>query len=167
VFWYIAVILEMVLCGWVQLERRAIRRRGDAARGGAIPPLHRSYGRVLGRIKLAVERRERAEPRLERIEARRRTGLVTFGLITAAMVPMFLFVVFDGFEMNPVVGQLVGWSLLWLSPVLTFAPARLIALLVAVWRGWLRLDDGDGGISAAASPVPGSGPDSHHFVLPR
>lgn len=121
---------------------------------------------MLGRIRLSVARRERPEPPLERREARRRTGLVTFALTTAAMVPMFLFVLVDGFHMNPVLGQIVAWPTLWLSPLLTLAPARLLALLVAVWRGWLRLDDGDGG-QLAAVPTPGTGPGSHDYWLPR
>jgi hypothetical protein len=143
-----------------------LRRRDDSAAAQAIPPVHRLYGRLLGRIRLAVERRYRSQPRLESLEARRRTGLVTFVLITAGMAPMFAFVLIDGFHMNPVVGQLVAWPTLWLSPLLTFAPARLLALLVAVWRGWLRLDDGDGG-QLAAVPMPGSGPGSHDYLLPR
>ena len=130
-FWYVAVIVEILVCGWVQLERRAMRRRPDAA----VPRLHRAYGRVLGRIREAVQSRER--PRLPRPEARRRTGLVTFSLMTAAMIPMFLFLLLDGVHMNPAVGQVITWPMLWLSPMLTLAPARLIALLVAVWRGWL------------------------------
>jgi hypothetical protein len=166
VFWYVAVIVETALCGWFQLERRAIRRRGAGAAATRMPPLHRLYGRVLGRIRSAANERELPEPPLEGKEAHRRTGLVTFALITAGMAPMLALVLFDGFHMNPVVAQLVAWPTLWLSPMLTFAPARLIALLVAVWRGWLRLDDGDGGQSTAV-PVPGSGPGSHDYLLPR
>ena len=162
--WYVAVIVETLVCGWVQIERRVLRGRGDAAPGQGLPPLHRTYGRLLGRI--GQSRRGR-KPRIERREANRRTGLVQFGIFTGAMLPIFLFVAVDGFHMSPAVGQLVAWPLLWLSPLLTLAPARLIALLVAVWRGWVRLDDGDGGTSAAASPVPGSGPDSHLYLLPR
>ena len=163
--WYVAVIVETFICGWVQLERRALRRRGDPAPSRELPPFHRLYSRLLGRLG----HRERGrEPRLERREARRRTGLVQFGIATAAMVPIFLFVAVDGFHMSPAVGQVVAWPLLWLSPLLTLAPARLIALLVAVWRGWVRLEDGDGGLRAAASPVPGSGgPDPHLYLLPR
>jgi hypothetical protein len=164
---YIAIGLETVLCGWVQLERRAIRRRGgDAAAAEWLPPLHRVYGRALGKIRAAVAKRNRRVPPLECRQARRRIGLVTFALTASAMLPMFVFVVVDGSEMNPAVGQLVTWPVLWLSPMLTFAPARLLALLVAVWRGWLRLDDGDGG-QPAAVPAPGSGPGSHDYLLPR
>jgi hypothetical protein len=166
VVWYAVVIVETVLCGWLQLERRAIRRSGASARANTLPPLHRFYGRVLARIRLAADRRKLPEPRLESREARRRTGLVTFGLITAAMAPMLVFVLIDGFGMNPVVGNFMALATLWIAPVLTFAPARLLALLVAVWRGWLRFDDGDGGQSAAV-PVPGSGPGSHDYLLPR
>jgi hypothetical protein len=166
VFWYALVLVEIALCVWVQLERRSIRRKGVAAASQSVPPLHRLYGRVLGRLKRAADKRGLPEERLERLEARRRTGLVTFALITAAMAPILLFVLMDGFHMNPVVGDLVAMTSLWLAPVLTFAPARLLALLVAVWRGWLRLDDGDGGQSAAV-PVPGSGPGSHDYLLPR
>jgi hypothetical protein len=166
VFWYLAVIVETAVCGWVQVERRAMRRDGAPSAPASVPPLHRLYGRALGRIRAAVERRDRPRPPLERREARRRTGLVTFGLITAAMAPIFLFVLVDGLRMSPVLGQLVAWSALWLSPLLICAPARLLALLVAVWRGWLRLDDGDGG-QMAAVPVPGSGPGSHDYLLPR
>jgi hypothetical protein len=166
VFWYVAVIVEITVCGWVQLERRAMRRGGTPATAEAVPPLHRLYGRALGRIRSAVERRDRPKAVLERREARRRTGLVTFALITAAMAPIFLFVLVQGLRMSPVLGQLVAWSTLWLSPLLICAPARLLALLVAVWLGWLRLDDGDGG-QLAAVPVPGSGPDSHDYLLPR
>ena len=162
--WYVAVIVETFVCGWVQLERRALRRRGAAAPGESLPPFHRLYGRVLGRIG---HRGSGQKPRIEQREARRRTGLVQFGFFTAAMLPIFLFVAVDGFHMSPAVGQLVAWPLLWLSPLLTLAPARLVALLVAVWRGWVRLDDGDGGTPAAASPVPGTGPDSHLYSLPR
>lgn len=162
-FWYVAVIVETVACGWVQLERRSVRRR--SAGDGSLPPLHRAYGRVLGRISEAAQKRG-LSPRLERREARRRTGLVTFWLTAAAMVPPFAFVLVDGFHMSPALGQLVTWPVLWLSPMLTFAPARLLALLVAVWRGWVRLDDGDGG-QLAAVPVPGSGPGSHDYLLPR
>jgi hypothetical protein len=161
-FWYVAVSVEILVCGWVQLERRSMRRR-PAAEG--LPPLHRAYGRVLGRIREAVASRER--PRLPRPEARRRTGLVTFSLMTVAMVPMFLFLLLDGVHMNPAVGQMITWPMLWLSPMLTLAPARLIALLVAVWRGWLRLDDDGNGGPKAAVPVPGSGPGSHTYLLPR
>jgi hypothetical protein len=166
VFWYALVLSEIVLCVWVQLERRAIRRAGLRAGLTHVPPLHRLYGRALARIKSAADKRDLPEPRLERFEARRRYGLVTFALITAAMAPPLLFVLTDGFHMNPVVGNLVAMTTLWLAPVLTFAPARLLALLVAVWRGWLRLDDGDGG-QLAAVPVPGSGPGSHDYLLPR
>jgi hypothetical protein len=162
--WYVAVIVETFVCGWVQLERRALRRRADAAPDGSLPPIHRLYGRVLGRIGHSGRGRK---PRIEQREARRRTGLVQFGIATVAMLPIFLFVAVDGFHMSPAVGQLVAWPLLWLSPLLTLAPARLIALLVAVWRGWVRLDDGDGGSPTAASPVPGAGPDSHLYLLPR
>lgn len=164
-FWYVAVIVETAVCGWVHLERRAMRRGGASAMPAPVPPLHRLYGRMLARIRVAVERRDRPQAPLERREARRRTGLVTFAVITAAMAPIFLFVLVDGLRMSPVLGQLVAWSALWLSPLLICAPARLLALLVAVWRGWLRLDDGDGG-QLAAVPVPGSGPGSHDFLLP-
>ena len=160
--WYVAVIIETVLCGWVQLERRAIRRRPAADEW--LPPLHRVYGRAMEHVRKAVKTRRR--PNLPQMEARRRTGLVTFALVTAAMLPMFLCVLLDGVEMSPAVGQLVAWPMLWLAPMLTFAPARLIALLIAVWRGWVRLDDGDGG-QLAAVPTPGSGPDSHAYLLPR
>jgi hypothetical protein len=162
-FWYVLVIVEACLCGWVQLERRRVRQRG--AGGGALPPLHRLYGRVLGRLSEAAQERG-FDSELERREARRRTGLVTFWLVAAGMVPPFLFIVVDGFHMSPAVGQLITWPVLWLAPMLTFAPARLLALLVAVWRGWVRLDDGDGG-QWAAVPVPGSGPGSHDYRLPR
>jgi hypothetical protein len=163
-FWYAAVIVETVVCGWVQVERRAIRRRHGSPSAAKLPPLHRLYGRLLGRIG---QRGRGCEPLVTKGEARRRTGLVQFGIFTAAMLPIFLFVVLDGFHMSPAVGEVVAWLLLWLSPLLTLAPARLIALLVAVWRGWVRLDGGDGGIAAAGSPVPGSGPDSHSYLLPR
>jgi hypothetical protein len=164
VVWYVAVIVETIVCGWVQLERRALRRRGDARPGESLPPLHRLYGRLLGRIG---QRGRGHKPRVPKREARRRTGLVQFGFFTAAMLPIFLFVAVDGFRMGPAVGQVVAWPLLWLSPLLTLAPARLIALLVAVWRGWVRLDDGDGGLRATAAPAPGSGPDSHLYLLLR
>jgi len=75
-------------------------------------------------------------------------------------------VMLDGVRMDPALGQLVAWPVLWFAPVLTYAPARLVALLVAVWRGWLRLDDGDGGPRAAV-PMPGSDPGSHDYRLPR
>lgn len=159
--WQVAVIVEAALCCWVQLERRAIRRRGAAA-AGSLPPLHRVYGRLLGRIGHSGRGRD---PRIEKREARRRTGLVQFCIATAAMVPIFLAVLLDGLQISPAVGQLVAWPVLWFSPLLTLAPARLVALLVAVWRGWVRLDDGDGGRVAAAS-APGSGPGSHHYFLP-
>ena len=160
--WYVAVILETVACGWVQLERRGIRRR-NAGKESVLPPLHRAYGRLLGRIGSRVRGRRALVPNRE---ARRRTGLVQFCVATAAMLPMFLFVVLDGFHMSPALGQVIAWPLLWLSPMLTLAPARLVALLVAVWRGWLRLDDGDGGPEAAVG-VPGSPPGSHDYRLPR
>jgi hypothetical protein len=116
------------------------------------------------RIRAAVKTRRR--PKLTNFEARRRTGLATFALITIAMLPMLLFVMLDGVHMSPGLGQLVAWPMLWLAPVLTYAPARLGALLIAVWRGWLRLDDGDGG-SKAAVPTPGPVPGSHLYSLPR
>lgn len=166
VLWLIAVIVETLVCGWVHLERRKIR--GGIARGESpLPPLHRAYGRVLGRIRCAAKRQRQAAPPLEQPEARRRTGLVTFAFMTAAMAPMVLFVLMDGFRMNPVLGQLMAWTTLWLSPLLTLAPARLGALLVAVWRGWLRLDEDDDGGQAAPAPEPVGGPGSHHYLLPR
>jgi hypothetical protein len=168
VVWFVAVIVETLVCGWVQLERRSIRRRLAQGESPAPPPLHRAYGRVLGHIGFAAKRQRRAQPRLDQPEARRRTGLVTFAFMTAAMSPMLLFVLMDGFRMNPVLGQLVAWTTLWLSPMLTLAPARLGALLVAVWRGWLRLDDeGDDGGQATSAPAPIGGPGSHHYWLPR
>jgi len=158
--WYVAVIIETLLCGWVQLERRAIRRRQLAST--ELPPLHRAYGRTMERVRTAVKTRQR--PKLSSHEARRRTGLATFSLITVGMLPMLAFVMLDGVHMSPALGQLIAWPLLWLAPVLTYAPARLGALLIAVWRGWLRLDDGDGGPKAAV-PTPGSDPGSHYFRL--
>jgi hypothetical protein len=166
VFWYIAVLVEAIVCAWVHVERRILRRRATAPSRQAIPPLHRAYGRALGRIGRSGRQRH-LDPPLERREARRRTGLVTFGLTTAAMAPMLLLVVVDGWRMNPVLGQLVAWSVLWLAPVLTVAPARLVALLVAVWRGWLRLDS-DGGSANPDVPAPrGPGPGSHEYWLAR
>jgi hypothetical protein len=160
--WYVAVIIETALCGWIQLERRRIRRR-NAVKQSALPPLHRAYGRLLGRIG---SRGRGRGPRVPNKEARRRTGLVQFGVATAAMLPMLLFVLLDSFQISPVAGQLLAWPMLWLAPMLTLAPARLVAVLVAVWRGWLRLDNGDGGPEAAV-PIPGSPPGSHDYVLPR
>jgi hypothetical protein len=151
--------MESILCVWVHLERRVIARRAHA-RG--MPPLHRAYGRALARVSRARE--ERAPSSLEPVDARRRTGLVTFGLIAAAMTPVLVLVLSDGWKVNPVVGQLVGWALLWTSPVVAGAPAKLGALLVAVWRGWVRLDS-DGGEPGGLSPLPGITPGSHDYRL--
>jgi hypothetical protein len=119
---------------------------------------------VLARLAARGRSRQRMDPTLplERGELRRRMGWLTFGLMVAGMCPMLAVVLVEGPALNPVLAQVMAWGVLWSSPVLTAAPARLVARLVAVARGWVGLDgdDPDGGGDLGGPP-----PDSHEFPL--
>jgi nitrate reductase NapE component len=119
---------------------------------------------VLARLAARGRSRQRMDPMLplERAELRRRTGWLTFGLMVAGMCPMLAVVLVEGPALNPVLAQLMAWGVLWSSPVLTAAPARLVATLVAIARGWVGLD-GDG--PDGGGDVGGPPPDSHEFPL--
>jgi hypothetical protein len=148
VLWWLGLTVETVAC----LGLRAVQRHVDAGRRRT-SFARRVYAALLGVLATRGRARQLADPALplERQELRRRTGWLTFGLMIAAIAPMVAVVLIEASRLNPVLAQLVAWGILCASPALTSAPARMIATLVGLGRGWV----GPGGTS----------PDSHEYPL--
>jgi hypothetical protein len=172
VLWWLVVIVETVVCGWVDAEHLALRRARARLRR-RWTPLHRFYGLMLRSLAQVGRARQQSNPSrpLELTALRRRTGWLSFGLTVVAMAPLLAAVLVQGRALNPVLAQLLAWALLWSSPLLTAVPVKLATFGVAVWRGWVRIDDGRNGGGGddgrGGPPVPDPPLSVHEYPLAR
>ncbi len=166
---WLFVMLQTFLCAWINGERVRIRRRGGHQRFRWWHiPAHRGYVLLMRPLARSGRARQQRDPGCSpsRDALRRRMNWITVSIMTAAMVPLLGTALLHGRGLAPVAGPVLSWGLVWCSPLLTAAPARMVAICIAVWRGWVRIDDGREGDGDDPAPVPSRTPDgSHEFPL--